>query len=775
MMKPQIALVGAECEENLSLRYIRGTLEKNKFSVRQIVFNDKYDSDAAAASLASSNATLAGFSMVFTYRAREFADLAILSRKKGYSGHICAGGHFAAFNAGQLLHDIPAIDSVIVGEGELPFLELAQNLEDLSKISGLVWRSGDGTIIRNPPAEKPDNLDMLALPSRKSPPDSFLGLPIANMLTSRGCTHSCNFCSISAWHKLCGGKRYRLRSTENVAEELSKLYHSGYRIFNFHDDIFFLPDRDETFRRMNSLRKELKKRKVGKIAFAVKSRPACVDPELFKFLKDMGMFRVFIGIEAGTDNSLSKLGRRNQTVSDNEKALEILNSLDLHATFNLLLLNPDSTLEDLNGNISFLRRFPDNPMNFCRTEVYSGTPLETELRRSGRLLGSHWGYGYKIKDPRAQLAFELMRKALHDRHFEMNNIHHTAMRLDFEHQLLMRFFKTTPGLRKSVKDFIREVNLGTCSLLEEISDAAEKGFKNEKEMEGFIDCLLRKSAADSDRLFVKSSAILAEIRSKASEYRNSSSLPTPAKLAASLGIVTGLAFGASCTKGDSTQVFEMIAHPPQDTGNNTNQTKPNEDTSVKPAQKEFPSASNEETDKLRNQFTNQFLRNLAGLLQPAADVQIELKITEVGKVASAEIFKGDTDLSKDALLTDKEKAQVTSLIARLGSNSSDERSKAVEELKAYGSKLVPELRNTLESTKDPEVKFRCKELMNTLGGVLATTKHDEIVKYLKSLSFEGVDSSKTFLIKYSSAEISRANVRTRFNTHICEMAPGPLD
>ena len=56
-----IALVGAECEENLALRCIRAALEARGHSVTQITFNAEADTEAAAEGLARSSAGLAGF------------------------------------------------------------------------------------------------------------------------------------------------------------------------------------------------------------------------------------------------------------------------------------------------------------------------------------------------------------------------------------------------------------------------------------------------------------------------------------------------------------------------------------------------------------------------------------------------------------------------------------------------------------------------------------------------------------------------------------------
>ena len=274
-----VVLVGAEFEENLAVRYLRGALEAAGHRVTQVVFNTAGDTERAAREIAASGAPLAGLSMVFTYRAREFVRLATRARELGYAGHVIAGGHFAAFHAETVLREQRAIDSVAIGEGEDLLLELCEHLGQLDQVRGLVWRRGD-TVVRNPPAVKPPDLDRLPWPPRKQPLDDYLGLPITNILGSRGCGYSCTFCSIVAWHRLCGGDRVRMRSVASVADEMAALWRQGARIFNFHDDNFFLDDRSEMLLRITHLKAALAERRVGRIAFAIKARPDAVDVEV---------------------------------------------------------------------------------------------------------------------------------------------------------------------------------------------------------------------------------------------------------------------------------------------------------------------------------------------------------------------------------------------------------------------------------------------------------------------------------------------------------------
>jgi len=69
----------------------------------------------------------------------------------------------------------------------------------------------------------------------------------------------------------------------------------------------------------------------------------------------------------------------------------------------------------LRASLDFWQQHADVPMNFCRTEVYVGTPLMHRLAREGRLIGDEFGWDYHISDPRAEIAFRVFARALYDR------------------------------------------------------------------------------------------------------------------------------------------------------------------------------------------------------------------------------------------------------------------------------------------------------------------------------------------------------------------------
>jgi anaerobic magnesium-protoporphyrin IX monomethyl ester cyclase len=467
----RVALVGAELEENLGIRYMASALEQRGHEVEIVPFNSEADTSSAVRQVTCFNPQIVGLSMVFTSRAREFCGLANALREGGYSGQLVAGGHFASFNCKKLLTDFPAFDSVALGEGELVLCQLAENLGNPSKVLGLCHRTSSGSVELSSPSMNPQDLDALPFPKRTSF-HSYFGKPIASILSSRGCWRDCAFCSISAWYKQAGGKNFRVRSINNIVAEMSDLYfHHGVQIFNFQDDNFFLPNRQKSVERFETLRDGIKQAGIGKIAIAVKARPDSITRESISVLDKLGLFRVFLGVENASENGLRNLNRK-QTVEDILNALVVLNDFDVHVAFNILMFEVDTTMEDILTNLRFIERHVENPFNFCRAEAYAGTGLETKLRARGLLLGDYFGFDYRINDPKVEAFHQIANYAFFDRNFSDFGLHYFNMQVDFFFQILRRFHPEfiSQSLRALVRNFIKQTNLDTFESLSRIFD-----------------------------------------------------------------------------------------------------------------------------------------------------------------------------------------------------------------------------------------------------------------------------------------------------------------
>ena len=70
-----VALVGPEIEENLSVRYLAASLEESGHRCRIVPFNRRADIGRVTRTILKTNPDLVGLSLVFQIRSSEFFDL----------------------------------------------------------------------------------------------------------------------------------------------------------------------------------------------------------------------------------------------------------------------------------------------------------------------------------------------------------------------------------------------------------------------------------------------------------------------------------------------------------------------------------------------------------------------------------------------------------------------------------------------------------------------------------------------------------------------------
>jgi Radical SAM superfamily len=225
------------------------------------------------------------------------------------------------------------------------------------------------------------------------------------------CYGDCSYCCIHAYGLVANGPRYRQRSPENVADEMQRLFRDGVRLFVFEDDNFLVPSRTANLERCRRLSECVRERGLDSIGFVVKCRPPDVDPELFALLKDMGLVRAYIGIENSSDEGIASLNRR---VSRDDN-------------------------RSVRTNLDFIEEFSEVPSNFCRTEIYAGTPLKHTLGAQGRLSGSYMAHGYTMRDPRVEVLFRIAATAFAARNFKSDGVANLNARIRFAAETARQF------------------------------------------------------------------------------------------------------------------------------------------------------------------------------------------------------------------------------------------------------------------------------------------------------------------------------------------------
>lgn len=459
-MAPRVALIGSEFEENLSLRYLAASAAQEGFESVLIPFNDDDRADQVARDVVAIDPLVVGISIPFQLRARESLALAERIRAFGSRAHITLGGHFATFEYENILRHYRSVDSIVRHEGEATLRELCRRLvqgDPLGPLEGAVVRTPSGLVDGG--KRKLPPLDDLPFPDRRGAPREVMGVAAAPIVGSRGCYADCSFCCIYAWADNADGARYRRRSVEHIVEEMRSEYvDRGVRLFIFHDDNFFVPSPEQNLRRYSRLKELLDDASMTDIALVIKCRPNDVTPELFALLKSMGLLRAYVGIETNSDEGIVSLNRR-ITSEDNRRALRILRELDVYLTFNILIFDPEATLDGIERNIDFIEAFADIPSNFCRAEVYAGTPLKAILEQSGRLDGDYFAWTYQMRDPRVEVLFRIAMTAYSARNFRPDGVANLNMGIRGDNELMRRFYPAAwdAAWHARVIDFSRRV------------------------------------------------------------------------------------------------------------------------------------------------------------------------------------------------------------------------------------------------------------------------------------------------------------------------------
>jgi len=467
----RVLLVGPDLEENLSLRYLSSALGAAGHDATIAAFDSEADEERTLT--AAADADLVGLSLCYQVRAPEFLSLARRLKRQRPERPIIAGGHFASCAARELLEHHPEIDLVAIHEGESTLVELAGSARrdpaSLAAVRGIVYRDGDA-VVATPPHPIREDLDELPWPDRSGPARLIAGVPSAYLMGSRGCVGACDYCCITTLHRLAPGRRFRQRRPETIAQEMSWLYHQrGVRQFIFHDDNFLVPAVRHNLERVEALDRALRLEGVRHIGLVLKCRPADVDRQVFLRLREMGLLRVFLGIESGSAAGLASIGRQ-QTVDQAHRALEICEDLDLSSQYTIILFHPEATPETMLTDLSFVRQHPAHPLSFCRAEAYAGTPLERRMLAAGRATGDYLARAYRYTDPVTTLVWSQGRGLLRERCWSQQNLLGQVIRIDHQAATLRHFYDGRQ-VDALVADFLRtelEVNRDTVALFEEL-------------------------------------------------------------------------------------------------------------------------------------------------------------------------------------------------------------------------------------------------------------------------------------------------------------------
>lgn len=272
------------------------------------------------------------------------------------------GGTHPSFLAGRTLETEPAIDFIILGEGEKRFREFVHSMrndQNLHEVDGLVWREGD-TVRSNPKKPDIENLDELPFPARDLlPVEKYFEVSIPmgiyykskrnlSIWTSRGCPCKCTFCSsTNHWGK------WRARSVENVLDEMQELKDRyGVEELKFEDDNLSLdPSRAKAiFRGMVDRGFNFNWNTPNGIAVWT------LDDEMIDLMKASGAFELTLAIESGDQGVLNNIIKKPLDLDKVEDVVKRIHSRGIETTAYLIIGFPGETREQIQRTFDFARK-----------------------------------------------------------------------------------------------------------------------------------------------------------------------------------------------------------------------------------------------------------------------------------------------------------------------------------------------------------------------------------------------------------------------------------
>jgi anaerobic magnesium-protoporphyrin IX monomethyl ester cyclase len=374
----------------------------------------------------------------------EFVELIKYLRINGVKSHFTIGGHLPSIEFHKILELIPEIDSVVRHEGELTLLELFNNLdtpENWPNIKGIAYRKGK-TIESTPPRPLITDLDSLPFPTRRERLDTFRDHGICPIQASRGCFYNCSYCSIRQFYKEAPGLKRRTRSPQNVATEMEQLFNRGVRFFKFIDDDLGMRSKSQQDW-LKQFTSELKTRGLAdNIIWRFSVRVDELDVSILKMLKEVGMDFVFLGIEAGCEQSL-KTFNKGYHVADIYRGLAALEQAGVDFDYGFMLFDPECSFASIRENLGFLEGLCNNGrvgIRFTKVFPYVGTAIAQKLEDEGRLKGSLANPNYDYHDKRLQIMEAFVYKAFHDAFFGSSGLVGRMQMFKFDCRVVEKFY-----------------------------------------------------------------------------------------------------------------------------------------------------------------------------------------------------------------------------------------------------------------------------------------------------------------------------------------------
>ena len=363
---------------SLGLISLAAVLEKEGVEVQVIDASiNKLSWFSLGRRIKEAKAQIIGITCLTEFRFESFKT-ARVAKKISPESWILIGGPHPTFCDKDTLSNNPDIDIVVRGEAEYILLDLCRAYEqklELKDVAGITYRK-DGRIFQNALAALIKDLDSLPFPARNLLPMEKYNFRLfvpgkgwcrtTHLITSRGCPFGCSFCITSKM----SGRIWRARTQENIIAELEEIIkNTGIRTMWFYDDTFTISKK-----RVMELCDSIIKRNLN-IKFTCSVRADTVDKELLVAMKRAGCFKIFFGVESGSQRILDEVCGKKITLEQVRQLSAWLDEVGIIKNPSYIIGFPTETLKEARMTLKLMKEIGGEiSLSFLR--IYPGTKIE---------------------------------------------------------------------------------------------------------------------------------------------------------------------------------------------------------------------------------------------------------------------------------------------------------------------------------------------------------------------------------------------------------------
>ncbi len=290
------------------------------------------------------------------------------------------GGVHPTFCYDELLtehHDL--IDYIVCGEGERVLPSLLSSIRDgrpVDEVRGIACFR-DGSIVKT--AHQPFVTDLDELPTAWDLVDwndyRYYVLPgsrLAAISTSRGCTHSCTFCSQQKFWQ----KTWRSRRPESVVDEIAMLKERyGADVFLLVDE-YPTKDRD----RWEEFLDHLLHRDLN-VHLLMETRVEDIvrDRDILWKYRKAGIVHIYVGVEATNQETLDKI-KKDFDVGQSKEAIDLIHAHRMITETSFVLGFPWDTPESIERTLELAHHYNPDFAHFLAITPWPYADLYDELK-----------------------------------------------------------------------------------------------------------------------------------------------------------------------------------------------------------------------------------------------------------------------------------------------------------------------------------------------------------------------------------------------------------